>query len=89
MLLVVTWAAHRWPRLTCAAGDANYRRLLGDRHVPFDTPFAHLTDYFPAPLLALRTCKAGLICGVQSDACASAESDWLVSGRYAVIQFKP
>ena len=89
VLLVVICAAHHWPRLTCATGDANYRRLLGDRHVPFDTPFAHLTDYFPAPLLALRTCKAGLICGVAADACAGAEPDWLVSGRNAVIQFKP
>jgi hypothetical protein len=48
-----------------------------------------LTDYFPSPLLALRTCKAGLVCGIHPDVSAKAEHDWLVSGRFAVIQFKP
>jgi hypothetical protein len=54
-----------------------------------DAPFSLLTDYFPAPLLALRTCKSGLICGMRRDVCVAASPDWLVSGQHAVIQFKP
>ena len=45
-------------------GDANYRRLLGDRLWNLDAPFADVAAYFPAPLLALRTLKAELGCGI-------------------------
>ena len=83
-------AALRGEALTICKGDANYRRLLGDRHWRHDTPFAHVTAYFPCSLLALRTCKAGLAVGVtpQAEAAAAARhpTDWLVSGRYGLIQ---
>jgi hypothetical protein len=39
-------------------GDANYRRLLGDRTWPLDTPFSDVVSYFPVPVCALRTLKA-------------------------------
>lgn len=41
-------------------GDANYRRLIGDRLWPTDTPFSDVAGYFPARLCALRTLKAEL-----------------------------
>ena len=41
--------------LVLSKGDANYRRLLGDRHWDFTTPFAQAVGSVPAPLLALRT----------------------------------
>lgn len=41
-------------------GDANYRRLIGDRLWPTDTPFPDVAGYFPARLCALRTLKAEL-----------------------------
>lgn len=41
-------------------GDANYRRLIGDRLWPTDTPFSDVAGYFPAKLCALRTLKAEL-----------------------------
>jgi hypothetical protein len=42
-------------------GDANYRRLLDDSHWPPTTPFEEIVGYFPAPFLALRTCKAEVL----------------------------
>jgi hypothetical protein len=73
------------------APAANYRRLLGDRHWRHDTPFAAAVGYFPAPLVALRTCKAGLVVGVapeaEARAAAAHPADWLTSGRYGLVQF--
>lgn len=78
-------------------GDANYRRLVGDLHWGHDTPFQSVVgSYTPCPLLALRTCKAGVVVGVSKEAEArvvAAEGggggegdDWLVSGKYGVVQ---
>ena len=44
-------------------GDANYRRLLDDRHWPHDTDFAELMSYWPTSVAALRTCKSGVLVG--------------------------
>jgi uncharacterized protein with ATP-grasp and redox domains len=44
-------------KLVIVKGDANYRRLCGDRHWPFDTSFDSIMSYFPSSLLALRTNK--------------------------------
>lgn len=75
--------------LVLVKGDANYRRLLGDAHWPPTTPFAHVVDYFPTALVALRTLKAELIVGLrpgQAEALAATDRDWLVNGRRGVIQ---
>ena len=45
------------------AGDANFRRLIGDRHWPWSTRPEDVLSYFPAPLLALRTCKSEVLIG--------------------------
>lgn len=71
-------------------GDANYRRLLGDRHWDFSTPFSDIVCYFPAPLVALRTLKSEVAAGLQPNQIASLNQDdpnWLTSGRWGVIQF--
>lgn len=75
--------------LVISKGDANYRRLLGDRHWPFITPFSDIVSYFPAPLVALRTLKSELACGLapgQAEPIAAQDPDWLVNGRWGVIQ---
>lgn len=76
--------------LVVVKGDANYRRLLGDRHWPHETPFSAVVCASPAPLLALRTCKAGVVCGLpagtEAVAAAAHPHDWLVSGRYGLAQ---
>jgi hypothetical protein len=76
--------------LVISKGDANYRRLLGDRHWAFTTPFTEIVSYFPAPLVALRTLKAELVCGLepgQADSVAEQDPDWMVNGCWGLIQF--
>ncbi len=76
--------------LVISKGDANYRRLLGDRHWPFTTPFADIVSYFPAPLVALRTLKSELASGLtpgKAEILFSEDPDWLVNGRWGIIQF--
>jgi hypothetical protein len=76
--------------LIIAKGDANYRRLLGDRHWPFTTPFAAIVSYLPAPLLALRSLKSELAAGLSEPQIAwlnEEDEQWLVNGRWGVIQF--
>ncbi len=71
-------------------GDANYRRLLGDRHWPFTTPFADIVCYLPAPVLALRTSKSEVAAGLklgQPEATAAKDPSWLFDGRWGLLQF--
>ncbi|MDW8317831.1 MAG: damage-control phosphatase ARMT1 family protein [Anaerolineae bacterium] len=75
--------------LAIVKGDANYRRLVGDRHWPHTTPFADVVAHFPAPVVALRTFKAELAVGLQpgqAEQQAARDPQWLVNGRCAVIQ---
>jgi uncharacterized protein with ATP-grasp and redox domains len=76
--------------LIISKGDANYRRLLGDRHWSFTTPFAAILSYTPAPILALRALKAELASGLtaeQVERLNREDPGWLVNGRWGVIQF--
>lgn len=49
-------------------GDANYRRLLGDLHWPYDTDFATYAASFwkGKGLISLRTMKSGVALGVEA-----------------------
>ena len=77
--------------LAFVKGDANYRRLLGDRMWDFTAPFGDVVGaYFPCPVCALRTLKAELGCGMDADQIERAKSlddQWLVNGRFGVVQF--
>jgi len=76
--------------LVISKGDANYRRLIGDRHWRYTTPFDAILSYFPAPLLALRTLKSELVVGLkkgQDETVSLEDPDWLVDGRWGLIQF--
>ena len=79
--------------LVVLKGDANYRRLLGDRLWPLDAPFHEVAAYFPAPLLALRTLKAELGCGIPRERAEKAEAErpgtWMTDGVFGVAQFLP
>lgn len=75
--------------LAIVKGDANYRRVLGDRPWPLDTPFVDVASYWPCPVVCLRTLKAELGCGMpkaQTDRAAAADGQWLVNGRWGVVQ---
>jgi hypothetical protein len=78
--------------LVITKGDYNYRRLAGDRDWPYSTPFGAVVCYLPVPLLALRVLKAELALGLQSgeaERLSQADPDWLVNGRWGVIQYAP
>jgi uncharacterized protein with ATP-grasp and redox domains len=75
--------------LIISKGDANYRRLLGDRHWPYTTPFADVVCYLPAPLVALRTLKSDVLIGLepgQQSQLDQKDPDWLINGRWGLIQ---
>ncbi|NTW01851.1 MAG: protein-glutamate O-methyltransferase family protein [Oscillochloris sp.] len=75
--------------LLISKGDANYRRWLGDRHWPFDTPLGMALRYLPVPMLLLRTCKSDVAAGLIPTRIADAEArdpEWVTGGRWGVIQ---
>lgn len=75
--------------LVVVKGDANYRRTIGDIVWDVDTPFSTIVDYFPAPLLALRTLKSDGVIGVtkaQADIIQQADPEWRTNGKRGVIQ---
>jgi uncharacterized protein with ATP-grasp and redox domains len=76
-------------RMIIAKGDANYRRVLGDRHWPPVTPLSQVASYLPAPLLALRTLKSEVVVGLapgQAEITALADPDWMNDGQWGLIQ---
>ncbi|NDJ24965.1 DUF89 family protein [Nostoc sp. B(2019)] len=75
--------------LIIVKGDANYRRLLGDRHWDFTTNFADIVCYFPASVVALRTLKSEVAAGLKSEVvekAAKSDSSWLTNGQWGVVQ---
>ena len=77
--------------LAILKGDANYRRVIGDRHWDPTIDFADVTAYFPTSVVSLRTLKAELIVGLTSeqleDFQKNAESDWMINGKRGMISF--
>jgi hypothetical protein len=75
--------------LLISKGDANYRRWLGDRHWPFDTPLGTALSYLPVPILLVRTCKSDVAVGIdpaRSAEAAARDAAWLTGGRWGVVQ---
>jgi hypothetical protein len=76
--------------LLISKGDANYRRLLGDRQWDFTTAFQAVLGYTPSPLLALRTLKSELVIGLTPTQIRMAQQRdpaWLTNGNWGLIQF--
>ena len=74
------------------AGDLNYRKLVGDREWPCETTSFDeaLCNFNPAPLLTLRTLKSDVCVGLKPGTVKrldDADKDWMVNGKYAVVQF--
>ena len=77
--------------LAVAKGDLNYRRLVGDLWWPPTTPYAEPTAYFPVPVLALRTLKSEVLCGVAADVVAELDAvgrAWRTDGSHGLIQLR-
>jgi len=77
--------------LVIMKGDANYRRLFGDRHWEPTTAVEQAGGYFPTSFMSLRTLKSELILGLPEETLADmenkAEPDWLINGKRGVITF--
>ena len=79
-------------KLAIIKGDANYRRLLGDLDwdLTQDSFQNVVGDYFPSHVIALRTLKAMMGCGMDKQKVERAKSldgDWMVNGKFGVIHF--
>ncbi|BAY74950.1 hypothetical protein NIES25_13670 [Nostoc linckia NIES-25] len=75
--------------LIIVKGDANYRRLLGDRHWDFTTNIADIVSYLPVPMVALRTLKSEVAAGLKPEVIeqvAKSDSSWLTNGQWGVVQ---
>jgi hypothetical protein len=73
-------------------GDANYRRLLSDRHWGHSARLEEIAAYFPAPLACLRTLKSELAVDLTDEQVAAlkaADPDWLINGRRGIIRYLP
>ncbi|KAG9301159.1 hypothetical protein G9A89_012542 [Geosiphon pyriformis] len=78
-------------------GDLNYRKLVYDCKWEFTTPFTEAigplnSQRVVPPIAALRTCKADVIVGLaegMEEKMKAKEDDWLVSGKFAVVQYSP
>jgi uncharacterized protein with ATP-grasp and redox domains len=76
-------------KLVFVKGDANYRRLLGERQWPLHTNAADVLSYWPVPVCACRTFKSEIGVGInESDQKRAQDEDknYLVSGKWGVIQ---
>jgi uncharacterized protein with ATP-grasp and redox domains len=77
-------------QLVVIKGDANYRRMVGDALWTPETPLDGVMDYFPAPVLALRTLKSDPIVGLppgMAQKLDAADKEWRINGRRGIIQF--
>lgn len=77
--------------LVISKGDANYRRLLGDRHWKDTDDFSQITRYFIPPLAVLRSLKSDVLAGLQfgqSQELDEKDAKWRTDGRWGIIQAK-
>jgi uncharacterized protein with ATP-grasp and redox domains len=75
--------------LVISKGDAQYRRLLGDRHWPYSTPLEKIVSYFPTSLVILRASKSEVMAGLkpgQAEELSQVDPEWLYNGRWGLIQ---
>lgn len=75
--------------LTIVKGDANYRRVVGDRHWDFSSAIDTIVKYFPTNLLLLRTLKSEMVVGLNKEQVENLNrkyENWLVKGFCGVVQ---
>jgi hypothetical protein len=76
-------------RAVLSKGDLNYRRFVGDRAWPVETPAAIASRGVPFAAHALRVLKSDAVVGVPAPVAAraaAANPDWRTDGSHALIQ---
>ncbi len=74
--------------LIVVKGDANYRRVLEDRHWPHTTRLEDVPASLPKPYLLMRTLKSELMVGLApgaAEALTEEDPKWLINGRRGLI----
>lgn len=78
-------------QLVIFKGDLNYRKLMGDINWDHSEKFeVAIRSFKPTNIVALRTVKCDLICGLPSGKSKElTEKDpmWMRTGEYGIIQF--
>jgi hypothetical protein len=75
--------------LVIIKGDANYRRLLGDRLWPATTNVEQAISFFPTSFVSLRTLKSNPIVGLTAQMEKQLEQEdphWRINGKRGIIQ---
>ena len=75
--------------LVIVKGDANYRRLLGDRKWRSTAVMDDIAVHFPRPFAVLRTLKSELIVDLApgvAERIKAEDSDWLLNGKRGIIR---
>ena len=70
-------------------GDANYRRIFGDRMIPNDLPPDQFSGYLSAPSFAIRILKSEIVLGISKDRQKSLfthDEGWQTNGKYGIFQ---
>ncbi|HVO69116.1 MAG TPA: ARMT1-like domain-containing protein [Aggregatilineaceae bacterium] len=76
--------------LVILKGDMNYRRAVGDALWDVQPAFSTVMQYFPAPVVALRSLKSDAVVGLSAELVRRLDQNnaqWRVGGHYGVIQF--
>ena len=77
-------------QLVIVKGDANYRRWVDDALWNPTTAYTNVMDYFPYPVVNLRTLKSDPIMGLPhllDDQLDKIDPTWRTNGQRGVIQF--
>ncbi|MET0286962.1 MAG: ARMT1-like domain-containing protein [Polyangiales bacterium] len=73
-------------KLVLAKGDLNYRRFVGDRAWPLDTPVDEATRGVGFEAFALRVLKSDALVGVSREAASQRAQGWRTDGTHALVQ---
>jgi hypothetical protein len=71
-------------------GDANYRRLVGDRKWDHSFSFEKVVSYLPCSILALRIVKSEAGVGYpekKMEEILRNDPNWMKNGKWGCIQF--
>jgi hypothetical protein len=78
-------------RLVIVKGDNNYMRLLGGLDWPLNFDFSSVTNYWNAPVCALRVMESEIGCGFDDRSATQGgfSKSFMTTGKWGLVQFRP